>query len=51
MIEYEYTAHVRGTVWANSLEEARRNVRTTIGQFCQVDIEDIESVDDDEVDG
>jgi hypothetical protein len=46
--EYEYTASVRGTVWADNLEDARKEVRRTIGEFCSVDIEEIEPVDDEE---
>jgi len=45
--EWEYTAYVRGTVYASNLDEAKREVRRTIGQFSAVDIEDIEPVIDD----
>lgn len=48
MQEFEYTAYVRGTVWADSLEDARKEVRRTIGEFCSVDIEDIEPTDEEE---
>jgi len=43
--EYEYEAHVRGTVYASNLEEARREVHNTIGRFSCVDIESLFPVD------